>query len=252
MAAIIAQRINEVLKDEGLEEQYGNKGCADALTALKIALQTHRKHSLNSWVVFVDLVKAFDTVSHPLMLVVLKNYGFPPLLIDTIKRLYKTFSLGVNKGDEMSLIDYLISVHQDDNLAPVLFSLVFQAAMHTFDVVSADKFTATEFKFFPDQKNGNPAGRLTGQRPAKGTPVSFWRSIYVGDGAFIFSSWEDASTISDLLHSHLERFGLEMHVRAEGSKSKTEVVFFPGRILLQKSDNTKKYVLCQRNVYHVH
>ena len=38
MAAIIARRMNKVLKTEGLEEQYGNKGCADAVTALKIDL----------------------------------------------------------------------------------------------------------------------------------------------------------------------------------------------------------------------
>ena len=38
MAAIIARRMSKVLKKEGLEEQYGNKGCADAVTALKIAL----------------------------------------------------------------------------------------------------------------------------------------------------------------------------------------------------------------------
>ena len=122
----------------------------DAVTALKIALQTRREYNLNSWVLFINLVKAFDMVSHPLMLAILKKYGFPPLLVDTIRRMYKTFSLGVKKGDEMSFIDYLIGVHQGDNLAPVLFSLVFQAAMHMFDVVSADKFTATEFKFFPD------------------------------------------------------------------------------------------------------
>ena len=80
MTAIIARRMSKVLKKEGLEEQYGNKGCADAVTALKIALQTRREHSLNSWVVFVDLVKTFDTVSHPLMLAVLKNTVSPPSL----------------------------------------------------------------------------------------------------------------------------------------------------------------------------
>ena len=98
----------------------------------------------------------------------------PPLSIATIRRIYKTLSLSVKKGDEMSFIDYLIGVHQGDNLAPVLFSLVFQAAMHTFNMVSADKFTAIEFKFFPNRKNGNPVSRLTGQHPAKGTIFSFW------------------------------------------------------------------------------
>ena len=73
----------------------------------------------------------------------------------------------------MSSIDYLIRVHQGDNLAPVLFFLVFQAAMHTVDVVVADKCMATKFKFFPDHKNDTLFGRLKSQRPAKGMPFSF-------------------------------------------------------------------------------
>ena len=79
MAAIISWRINHVLKSEGLEEQYGNKGCVDAVPALKVALQTRHEHSLNSLVLFVDLVKAFNTISHTLMLAVLKKYAPPPL-----------------------------------------------------------------------------------------------------------------------------------------------------------------------------
>ena len=35
-------------------------------------------HNLPTYVAFVDLVKAFDTVDHTLMLQILKKYGAPP------------------------------------------------------------------------------------------------------------------------------------------------------------------------------
>ena len=51
--------------------------------------------------------------------------------------------------------------------------------------------------------------------------------------AFMFASREDMITGTSLLHNHLQRFGMFMHVRScatdtsEGSKSKTEAVLFP-------------------------
>ena len=76
LASIIAFRINPIVRDEGMEEQCGSlnsKGCPDALFSLKTALQTRREHGLSTHVLFVDLVKAFDTVNHSFLLLVLKN-----------------------------------------------------------------------------------------------------------------------------------------------------------------------------------
>jgi len=65
--------INPIIRDEGMEEQCGSlnlKGCQDALFSLKTALQTRREHGLSTHVLFVDLVKAFDTVNHSFLLLV--------------------------------------------------------------------------------------------------------------------------------------------------------------------------------------
>ena len=62
--------------------------------------------------VFVDLVKAFDTVNHELMLAVMRKYGFPPRLVSMVRRVYENFTLKIQKGEEMSLLEYLIGVHQ--------------------------------------------------------------------------------------------------------------------------------------------
>ena len=60
LASIIAARMNPIVRDKGLEEQYGSlntKGTQDALFSLKSALQMRREHNLPWEVLFVDLAK---------------------------------------------------------------------------------------------------------------------------------------------------------------------------------------------------
>jgi len=54
----------------GLPEQAGftkGRSCADATAALKIALQQQRNANNDSYVLFLDLVKAFDSVNRELL-----------------------------------------------------------------------------------------------------------------------------------------------------------------------------------------
>jgi hypothetical protein len=71
VSSIIAARIKKfILVEEGLEEQNGfmpNRGCRDGIFFLKLALQKRREHGLGTWAVFVDLVKAFDSVPREAM-----------------------------------------------------------------------------------------------------------------------------------------------------------------------------------------
>ena len=52
--------------------------CQDGLFTLKTLLNAHTNHHLPSFVAFVDLVKAYDTTNHDLLLRILKKYGAPP------------------------------------------------------------------------------------------------------------------------------------------------------------------------------
>ena len=70
----------------------------------------------------MDLVKAFGTINHKLMILVLQKYGFPPKLRRTVERMYEKFALELKNGDETATIEYLTGVHQGDNLAPLLLS----------------------------------------------------------------------------------------------------------------------------------
>ena len=62
---------------------------------LKIAVQLRKEHGLESFVFIIDLVKAFDTINHQLMFLVLERYGYPSRMIETIKKMYMRFLLAV-------------------------------------------------------------------------------------------------------------------------------------------------------------
>ena len=100
---------------------------------LKIAVQLRKEHGLESFVFIIDLVKAFDTINHQLMFLVLKRYGYPPRMIKIIKNMYMRFSLCFRKGKEKAMIEYLIGVYQSNNLSPPLLILVFQAATESLE-----------------------------------------------------------------------------------------------------------------------
>ena len=65
VANILKMRLLPIEEDLDHESQCGfrpQRGCTDAVYTLKMALKKRREHGLESWVLFLDLVKAFDRV----------------------------------------------------------------------------------------------------------------------------------------------------------------------------------------------
>ena len=70
MSSILTKRLQIVLQDEGYPFQFGSTprtGCPDANFLMKNVLQMRREYNHDSWLVILDLVKAFDTVNHNLL-----------------------------------------------------------------------------------------------------------------------------------------------------------------------------------------
>jgi hypothetical protein len=88
---IIALRLNKLVKKNGLSSQFASVGTADAQYVLRSALQLRREHDLDSHVLFVDLIKAFDTANHELLFALLDKFGAPPTLVEPIRKLHRDF-----------------------------------------------------------------------------------------------------------------------------------------------------------------
>ena len=130
VCAIISNRLAKYIQT--LEEQNCFKcecGTIDGLFGLKVALHKRKEHGLSSWVVYVDLIKAFDSVSRESMYKVLSKLGVPENLVDLIIRLHTNCIVKIRAGDSDVTVESTVGVKQGDSLAPVLFSLYFQACM---------------------------------------------------------------------------------------------------------------------------
>ena len=136
VSSVISFRLQNILKDVGCEYQNGftsRRGCADGLFSIKMALQKRKEHELDTWLLFIDLIKAFDTVPRSSLWKVLAKYGVPPHLVKVIAALNTDCTVKLDVDGEDIEIKYTIGVKQGDNLAPVLFLFYIQAAIDTLE-----------------------------------------------------------------------------------------------------------------------
>ncbi|NXM37347.1 POLR protein, partial [Oxyruncus cristatus] len=64
-------------------------GCSENLKLLQLLIQSAKREHREMGVVFVDIAKAFDTVSHQHILMGLKRKGVDPHIINLIKNMYE-------------------------------------------------------------------------------------------------------------------------------------------------------------------
>ena len=86
-SSILCKQLFKIIKLHGVKYQFGSKpgvGCQDGIFTIKTLLHLHHTHNLSTWVLFSDLVKAFDTSNHVLIIKVLQRYGCPPNLQSVI------------------------------------------------------------------------------------------------------------------------------------------------------------------------
>ena len=127
MSIILNTRLQIALEKCGTPLQFGaspNMGYPEGSFFLRSLLQMRREHNLQSWVVFTDLIKVFDSIDHKLLFTLLENFGIPDRPLQAIKKLYKNFKIELKIGKYKSHIEYSACVKQGDNLASTLFIIV--------------------------------------------------------------------------------------------------------------------------------
>jgi len=80
IAILIHERLQPVVSTLDHESQCGfrpGRGCQDAIFSVKLAMKKRREHNNEIWILFLDLVKAFDRVPRDLLWSVLERFGIP-------------------------------------------------------------------------------------------------------------------------------------------------------------------------------
>jgi len=90
--SVMTARAFALIDKHGTQFQSGGTpemiGCRDGLFTLKSLLNARHNHDLASYVGFVDLVKAYDTANHALLIDILRKYGAPPKFTTAVETIY--------------------------------------------------------------------------------------------------------------------------------------------------------------------
>lgn len=232
VSMIINSRLQRLLKEVGIEAQNGftgGRGCADGSFCIRQALKKRREHGLESWVLFVDLVKAFDSVPRDVLFAVLKKFGAPPHLIKVIKRMNTDLQVTFDLGGEPVAVPCTVGVKQGCPLSPTLFLFVMQACLDSLES-SMPADVKLEFRT-NTRTQGQNGGNVSGTDWTNKGEFSFgfWASLYADDAATPTASRAKLLMVANALNDHTKLFGLLMHVGDGVKKSKTEGMYCPAR-----------------------
>ena len=150
--------------------------------------------------------------------------------------MYSNCIVHLEVGKERRQVQYTTGVQQGDNVAPILFLFLIQAAFKSLEKKLTYKHF--EFRYFPDNTK-NPQkqnGHLLSQETSSlGKTFNINCALYVNDGVSLFSTCEETEQAAQFMHDHMKCFGLQIHVRSGKQKSKMEAMFFPTTLRKQRN-----------------
>mmetsp|Transcript_64854 Transcript_64854/g.193832 ORF Transcript_64854/g.193832 Transcript_64854/m.193832 type:complete len:601 (-) Transcript_64854:243-2045(-) len=230
VANLLNERLEPVIESLDHEAQCGfrrKRGCSDAIFTVRQLIAKRREHGLETWILFIDLVKAFDRVPRELLWQVMLKYGVPPKIVSLLIALHELVHVKFEIDGVVRVLLSIIGVKQGDLLGPGLFIFYICAIMetwraeHTYDLCifrSRDDYT------------------MTGRQPtAHGDDFAIVDSEYADDTALPFASRKDVEEQTPEVITHFSRWGMEVHFgiyAPDGSvakESKSETLFCAAR-----------------------
>lgn len=140
---VFSRVINDILYDrleaEGLlpEEQGGfrrERGCPEMIFSLFSIVECRKRKRLSTHLAFVDVKKAYDTVSRSGLALRLLELGTPSRVVSMVKHWYTGDSACVFMGGLRSdWFDISLGVKQGDISSPILFSCYINPVVKEFD-----------------------------------------------------------------------------------------------------------------------
>ena len=215
--------LNRLLKhqEQGLlpESQCGfraKRGTADMIFAARQLQEKCQEQQRDLFVTFVDLTKAFDTVSREGLWKIMLKFGCPKKFTTIVQQLHDGMMAKVmDNGDESDAFEVTNGVKQGCVLAPTLFSMVFSAML--LDAYSGSE-EEIKVKFRTDGKLFNPR-RLQAITKVRDAPIRDF--LFADDCALNASTEKQMQQDVDSFGKACNNFGLTISIK------KTEVMFQP-------------------------
>jgi hypothetical protein len=135
VADILYDRLEEEMK---LPDEQGGfrrgRGAPEMVLALHSLMETRRRHNKRTFLAFVDVKKAYDTVNRDLLSLVLFELDTPGQIWRLVREWYlgdlSCVMMGGKKSDEFPTT---LGVKQGDVISPLLFSCYIDGVVDRFD-----------------------------------------------------------------------------------------------------------------------
>ena len=135
LARVLLNRLNSHL-EKGLlpESQCGfrkSRGTVDMIFAARQLQEKCQEQNMDLYSTYVDLTKAFDTVSRDGLWKIMSKFGCPERFINIVKQLHEGMMARVqDNGETSEAFPVTNGVKQGCVLAPTLFSIMFSAMLN--------------------------------------------------------------------------------------------------------------------------
>ncbi|KAL8612753.1 hypothetical protein ACOMHN_033752 [Nucella lapillus] len=193
------------------------RGTADMIFAARQIQEKCKEQNMDLYILFIDLTKAFDTVSRPGLWNIIPRIGIPPKMVKIIRCFHDGMNTRLVNGSENDEFPVTNGVKQGCVLASTLFSFLFSMMLLS---AFKDSDPGIQITYRTD------GGILNIQRLKAKTKVtkSLVRDLLYADGcAIVAHSEDDLQRLTDSLSAATKHFGLTISIK------KTKVIFQPSK-----------------------
>lgn len=238
MEILCRERLEEVLLNHVNTYlfQYGftaKKGTQEALFVHRNYITQRRKLGLDTYILNLDVVKAFDKMTPQIIYKTLLRIGAPPTLVDAIKHLYATRILQFKVDDQTAQVPQSANrtlLMQGGALGPTIYKCLKLGIW-----LSLDKETVWPNQHIQVQNDFSHKlkGRCRGYN-LENHYLIILLTIFADDMQLYFDTWQELQNGATAFINHLLKWGLKVHTSpAMNVKSKSKAMLCEGEKRIQ-------------------
>lgn len=205
-AKVLLARLQKLAEQVYPESQCGfraGRSTADMIFSVRQLQEKCREQNMPLYLAFIDLTKAFDTVSRDGLFVALSRIGCPPKLLSLIKSFHLNMKGTVQfDGNLSNPFDICNGVKQGCVLAPTLFGIFFALLLkHAFG-------TANEGVYLRTRSDGRLFNLSRLKAETKVRQAIIRDMLFADDAAISTHSEQELQALMDRLSAACKDFGL--------------------------------------------
>jgi hypothetical protein len=210
------------------EEQCGfrrGRSTIDMLFVARMLQESARDKNVSIFMLFIDLMKAYDCIDRTLLWLILAKIGVPEKMINVIRAFHDGMQAVVRlEGGALSKpFDVSGGLRQGCVLAPVMFNIFFAVVLQ----VAVSRFDADVIKDHIDIKcrmdDSDPLDSSTRTKALKTFISKLWSMLYADDAGIASRTQESLSKMMEVIVTTCAEFGLTV------SEKKTESMYIATR-----------------------